>query len=123
MDEVKKQVGIDSTVLILETMLEIGTDISKALEDHKFSATEALAMVKHIPALLGMIKAAPQLPAELKDLDSDEREQIVAHFAAKFELTDRDAEARVELLFRSVIVLATEVVHVVETVKTFKAKT
>lgn len=121
-DEVKTQVGIDSTILTLETVIEIGSDIAKALEDRKLDLGESLALVKHIPSVVSLIKGAPQLPAELKDLSAEEREAIVAHFAEKFDLTDDTAEARVEQLFRTVVVLAAETVAVIELVKEFRQK-
>jgi hypothetical protein len=121
-DEVKTQVGIDSTIMTLEVAIEIGADIAKALEDRKLDLGESLGLVKHIPSLVSLIKGAPQLPAELKDLDAEEREAIVAHFAEKFELADKEAEARVEQLFRTVVVLAAETVAVIELVKEFRQK-
>jgi hypothetical protein len=121
-EEVTKQVGIDSTILTLETVIEIGADIGKALEDRKLDLGESLALVKHIPSVISLIKGAPQLPAELKDLSAEEREAIVAHFAEKFELADKEAEARVEQLFRTVVSLATETVAVIELVRAFRAK-
>jgi hypothetical protein len=120
--DVKTQVGIDSTILTLETVIEIGADIGKALEDRKLDLGESLGLVKHIPSVVGLIKGAPQLPAELKDLDAEEREAIVAHFADKFDLADDAAEARIEQLFRTVVSLATETVAVIELVKDFRQK-
>ncbi len=118
----EKKVGIDSTILIMETMVAIGTDIGKALDDRKLSLAESLAMVKHAPALLGMIKAAPQLPAELKDLDADEREAVVAHFCEKFDLPNEQIELRVERLFSVAVNLSVEIVEIIDIVKEFRAK-
>jgi hypothetical protein len=121
-EELNKQIGIDSTILTMETAIEIATDIGKALDDKKLSLSESLAMVKHIPSVISLIKGAPQLPAELKNLSADEREVIVAHFADKFDLADDAAEARVEQLFRTVVVLAAETVAVIDLVKSLRTK-
>ena len=73
------------------------------------------------PAAIGAIKVAPDLPGELMDLDDEERKQIVAHFADKFDLPNDEIEQRVERLFSVAVNLSVEVVAVIGIVKDFRA--
>lgn len=116
-----KKAGIDGIVTVMDTILDVGMDIAKAMDDKKLSLPETIALSKHIPGAIGAVKAAPDLPAELLDLDNEEREQIIAHFAEKFDLPNDEVEKRVERLFRVAVNLSVEIAEVVEIVKDFRA--
>jgi hypothetical protein len=113
--------GVRSIIIVMDTILDIGTDIAAALDDKKLSISEGLSFSKHIPGAIAAIKAAPDLPGELKDLDAAEREEIIAHFAGKFDLPNDQIEDRVEKLFAVAVNLSIEVVAIVDVVKAFRA--
>jgi hypothetical protein len=118
----QRKAGIDGIVVVMDLILDIGTDIAAALEDKKLSLPETIALSKHIPGAIGAIKAAPDLPAELADLDDEERAQIIAHFAERFSLPSAEMEQRVERLFGVAVNFGEQIVETVELVKEFRAK-
>jgi hypothetical protein len=120
MSEIKA--GITHIITVMETVLAVGSDIAGSLTDGKLTLSETLALSKHIPGALSAIKAAPDLPAELSDLDEDERAQIIAHFADKFTLPNDELELRVERLFGIAVNLSEQIVETVGLVKAFRSK-
>jgi len=120
MSEDKPKSGIEHIVVVMDSVLAIGTDIAVAMEDGKLSLAEILGMSKDLPGAIGAIKAAPDLPAELSDLDDAERDQIIAHFADKFELPKHEVEQRVERLFRVAVNFAEQIAETIAIVKEFR---
>jgi len=116
------KVGIDHVIIVMDFVLAVGTDVAVALDDKKLSLSEALSLSKEIPGAIAAIRAAPDLSAELADLDDEERAQIIAHFAEKFSLPNADIEQRVEKLFSIAVNLAEQIVETVALVKEFRAK-
>ena len=123
MSEEKAKLGTKSIVVVMDAVLAIGTDIHDAMADGKITLPEILGMSKDLPGAISAIKAAPDLPGELADLDDAERDQIIAHFAEKFSLPNADVEQRVERLFRVAVNFAEQVAETVAIVKEFRAKT
>ncbi|MFA5688593.1 MAG: hypothetical protein WC959_05555 [Kiritimatiellales bacterium] len=119
--ETEEKVGIDSILEAMDFTLELGGDLDKKLDDGKLSAVEAMQLTAHLPAALRVVKSAKNIPAELQDLDDDERKQIVAHFAKKFELSDKDAEVLAERLFENMLNLAKDVTESISIGKDFAA--
>jgi hypothetical protein len=114
--------GTEHIIIVMDSVLAIGTDIHDAMADGKITLPEILGMSKDLPGAIAAIKAAPDLPGELSDLDDAERDQIIAHFADKFELPNHEVEKRVERLFRVAVNFAEQVAETIAIVKEFKAK-
>lgn len=117
-----EKVGIDHIITVMDGILAIGTDLATALEDGKLSMVETIGLSKNIPAAIAAIKAAPDLPAEIRDLDDEERAQIIAHFSEKFDLPNDELEQRVEKLFAISVNVAEQAVEIVGLVKEFRKK-
>lgn len=118
----ESKAGIKNIITVMETVLAVGSDIGSAMTDGKLTLAETLALSKHIPGAIGAIKAAPDLPAELSDLDDEERAQIIAHFADKFDLPNEELEQRVKRLFGIAVNFSKQIVETVALVKAFRSK-
>ena len=116
-----EKVGIVNTIVVMDALLSVGGTIAEGLQDDgKFGIADSIKLAKNIPETLSAIHAAKEMPTELRDLDDEERAQIVAHFADKFDLPNDDLEERLERAFRVAVNLSAEVVEIVDLAKEFR---
>lgn len=119
MSEENKQ-GVENTIILMDAVIGIGMDVAEVLEDKKVSWIEGVGLANNIPNVMRAINAAKELPAELRDLDDAERDQIVAHFAAEFDLPSEELEEKLERVFAVAVGLGSEVMSIVDLVKDFR---
>ena len=89
-------VGIERLKEDLTVIGKVAAKVDKALEDGKVSITEGVGLAFSLPDLIGVAKTMKEAYAELKDLTSPEKDELVEHFKAEFDLANDKAEAAVE---------------------------
>lgn len=90
-------VGTDQIIKALDVLIEGGNVADAAAHDQG----NAIAKLSHLTKLLDEVMAlgsfsAPALVAQIKDLSSEEKAQIVSHFKAKLDLANDVLEAKIE---------------------------
>lgn len=91
-----KQIGIQETKELLDFGFKLQEGIISAMEDNKASLLDIPAFV---PAIMSAPKAfanVHQVLAELKDLNSDERTELLEFARERFDLPDNDLEIIIE---------------------------
>lgn len=97
--EVKQtpSLGIKETKEMVLFIGAVGTAFAKAKEDGKITIDDAMLLIP----LLGLAKdafhGAEKIIAELKDLDKDEKKELIDEFSAAFSVNDDLVEHRVVL--------------------------
>ena len=117
----ESSVGVENIIVVMEAAIAVGMDIADALEDGKFGWADTIGLAKNIPDVVSAAKAAKELPDELRDLDDEERDEIVAYFADKFDLDNDELEEKLERVFSVAVGLAGEVVEIIDLVKAFRS--
>lgn len=68
----------------------------KSMEDGKLSVTDFTNLVDPMMKLLPALEGAKSIPAEMADLDAEEKEELVAWMKANYDLRDDELEAKIE---------------------------
>ena len=93
-------VGIDNIWNAIETGTEIYLDVRKALKDGKITLMEGIGIViQNAAGAVKVFRNLKELGLEFVDLDQQEREILTQRFSAKFHVSDKNAEYRIELIF------------------------
>ena len=99
-------VGIDVLKNDIVLIAKLVKKVDLALEDDKVSFTESIALAFEIPNLFKVVKGYKEAVAELKDLDTNEVNELNTHFATEFDITNDKAEEVVEQILSLIVTLA-----------------
>ena len=84
--------GIEETKDLAKFIVELAEGGAKALEDKKFSLSDIQHFVSAVGALPAAIAGIGQIPAELKDMDVLERQELVDFIKAEFDIPQDNVE-------------------------------
>lgn len=77
--------------------------VVKAKQDGKLDAADLGLLIQLVPAVGPAIDGIGEIPAELKDLDSAEAQELVAHVMAKLVIDDPKAVAIINASLKLVV--------------------
>lgn len=77
--------------------LKLGQALQGALEDGSINIMDALKFLPVLKELQSAVQGANKIPAELKDLDEKEKDELVAYFQKEFDLPNDAMEHMIEM--------------------------
>lgn len=89
--------GVKETKELALFIGALGSAFSKAKDDGKITLDDAMLLVPLLGLAKEAIQDADQVVAELKDLDDDEKKEIIEEFKSAFDLKDDRLEEQVVL--------------------------
>jgi len=95
--------GIQETKDVVKFVIRLGEAGAKSLEDGKFSVSDLSNFINAAGALPAAIGGIGSVPAELKDMDVDERAELLAYIKEEFDIAEENIEAVVEKALTAVI--------------------
>ncbi len=108
--------GIENLKAVALFGINLAESLDKKLEDGKINLFEGIGLLKDLKDIPDVIKAAPAAVEELKDLDQDEREELVALVQNELDLRNDNVEKLVE----RGINLTSEIAGLIEDVRAMK---
>lgn len=91
-----EKLGIKETKDLVRFGLSLGKGIQEAMEDGKIDLLDAMKFLPVLKDLKPAIEGAKEIPAELKDMDDEERAELLDFFQKEFDLEDDELELKVE---------------------------
>jgi hypothetical protein len=92
-----EKLGIQNLKEAAIALINTGEKVDVALEDGKVSGMEAINMtISAVPALYNVAKNGKQIVAEFKDLDDDERTDLIETVASELDLRSDYVEKKIE---------------------------
>jgi len=88
--------GIEGLKALADLVVALGECYDAVMADGKVSKKDIFHLGGIIPETLALAPAAGNIPAEVKDLSADERNELVAYFVVQFDLENESAEASIE---------------------------
>lgn len=77
--------------------LKLGKALQEAMEDGNINLIDAFKFLPVLKELKTAVEGAAKIPAELKDMDDEERAELLDYFQEHFDLEDDELEAKVEM--------------------------
>jgi len=87
----------------LKTIVDISVTIDKDLEDNKLSLMEKIDIAIKSIKLISVIKNIKVIWAQYKDLDDEEKAELITYFKEKFDLRNDLTEEIIERIFEAII--------------------
>ena len=91
--------GIENIKLCVDQVIDLTSDVQKAMADGKFQPKETLFFVDNVFQIPKTIKAAGHFWNELNDLDETEQAAIIDHVKARLKVSSAKAQ---EIILRSI---------------------
>jgi hypothetical protein len=104
---------------------ELGTmsgKVVKALEDKKITAQEGFSILSSTPSLLAAVPALLSHVRQWVYLNEDEQQGVVNAFALRFDITNDEAETRIEELIHSAVTIGRAIDVIVRELGKFRKK-
>ncbi|MGD9930154.1 MAG: hypothetical protein AB7U05_09050 [Mangrovibacterium sp.] len=92
----ENQVGIEQLKKNLAVIAKTTGTVDAALADGKIDTMEAIGIAKDALGFFGVVRNLKEAKAELADLTTAEKTELVAHFRQEFDLKNDMAEMVVE---------------------------
>lgn len=99
--------GIDKLKQIIDTGLGLAATLRTIFQDGKFQLQEIFLLVGNFTAVTEVVKVWPEAVQQFKDMSGEERAELNAYFAAKFDIPNDQVEEFIELALTNVISLVT----------------
>ena len=80
----KEELGIEVVKRDLVVLIDLGLQVAEALKDKKITAGEGISLVFKVPSVWKVAKSMPEFIAELKDIDPDEAQELIAFLVEKY---------------------------------------
>ncbi|MCF8359239.1 MAG: hypothetical protein K9H26_10800 [Prolixibacteraceae bacterium] len=103
----KEKIGIDTLLKDADIVCNFTNTIDKAVEDKHVDFFEWFKIIQAATGFIGLVKTRKQAVIEWKDLDEQEKTQMKAHFAEKFDLNNDEAEEMAEAAFNTIVDILT----------------
>ena len=87
--------------------LDLPKKIAEATADKKVTLGEIINFIPVAGEVIGTVRSWNDIKAELNDLDAEEKEELYAYFADKFDLPNEKVELFVEHALMNLISLVT----------------
>ena len=84
--------GIENLKLAVAWGISLGSQIDKSLEDKKFRWFEAFGFVDELQALAELLPHIEDMAEEFRDLDTEEKNELVAFVSQEFNVAGEWAE-------------------------------
>lgn len=106
MSDTTKVYGTETIKMVLEAGFTVVSKVENAkADDGKVDWMEGAGIAAgSISDIYGIVKNGSQIKKEYNDLDDEEREDIIIWFAEKFDLSNDQAEEKVEAIFKWIVV-------------------
>ena len=88
--------GINETLDVVRFGVAVGNALGKAYADKKFEVSDLLFLVDSLTKLPPALAGLEKVPEELKDLDAEEREQLLETIAKEFDIPQDNVESIIE---------------------------
>lgn len=89
--------GIEQVKKVLDVVTEAGNVAEKVMKEEGSAVAKLTHLIKMSDELIQLTSLdAAKLKKEIKDLDAAEKEALLAHVKAKFDLADDALEAKIE---------------------------
>ena len=88
--------GIEQTKDLVLEAVALGNAIGGALEDKKIGFADIGAFIDPLTKLPAALAGISEVPAELADLDEDEKQELLEAVKDQFDLDDDKAEIAIE---------------------------
>jgi hypothetical protein len=114
---VEKKHGIKETKELVKFGISVGESIDLSLADGKIGLDDAMNFYNAVLSAGDAFKDISKVPAELGDLDQEERDELLAFVEAEFDIANDKLEAVIEEALKT----ALQVYKLVETVRGMRA--
>ena len=98
--------GTENLKDVLKLFLTFVEDLSESLGDKEITLTDAFNFFDTLQAVGPAIAGIDQIPAELKDLDANEKKELNAFIASEFDIENDKVEMYIEKALAGVLMLA-----------------
>ena len=65
-------------------LIVLGLQVAEALKDKKITAGEGISIALKVPSVWRVAKSMPEFIAELKDIDPDEAQELIAFLVENY---------------------------------------
>lgn len=80
----------------LATLLKVGTKVAKAYDDGKIDMGEAIGISVSAVGMVSIFKNLPEIEAEIKAINVDGINELVAEFNADFDIPNDELEHKIK---------------------------
>lgn len=94
--------GIENLKKAVKFGIDLGEQFDKALADNKFQWTDSFGFFDELIQVPGLIKDGKVIVAELKDLDTVEKDELIVFIQEEFDIENDKAEAEIEAALKTV---------------------
>lgn len=88
--------GINELLDVIRFGVSLGNAMGNALQDKKFNLADLVFFVDSITKMPAAISGIEQVPAQLKDLDEEEKKVILETISKEFDIPQDNVEPIVE---------------------------
>lgn len=96
MDEMEGKIGIEETAELVDLAAGLGVAAYNMLQDGKISLGDYLYLIPVLPLLGPAVGGISKVPAEIKDIDPEEVDILIARTKGKFDIPFECVEEFVE---------------------------
>ncbi|MCD4681136.1 MAG: hypothetical protein K8S00_12195 [Bacteroidales bacterium] len=100
-----KEYGIDKIKDVADDLIELGEAIDKRLEDGEFTLLEKITLTPKVFALVGDFKDRKIIWLQFKDIDEQERQELINYVSEKLDLINDQAELIAEAIWGAIVSL------------------
>lgn len=101
-----EEFGIENLKKFLKFSAKVTESVEAARADGEIDWTDYRHFVDDIPAIMGVVAAAPQLKDEILDLSSDEKKELQTYFKEELDIDNDNLEELIENIVSQVINVA-----------------
>ncbi len=100
-----KEYGIDKIIAVADDLMELGEAIDKRMEDGKMTWMEKVTLTPKVFALVDDFRNRDIIWLQFKDIDDQERQELIDHVKAELDLRNDQAELIAEAIWNAIVSL------------------
>jgi hypothetical protein len=101
-----KEYGIDKIIDLADDLMAFGEGLDKRLADGKLTLTEKITLTPKLIAVATNFKDRKIIWLQFKDIDAEERQQLIDHVKKELDLENDQAELLAEAIWGAIISLS-----------------
>jgi hypothetical protein len=110
-----EKLPIDEVKKLISSLAKVSNKVDDALEDDKITKAEGIGIaLSSLPDLFNVISNGKAIKAEFKDIDAEERKELIEFAANEFDLSNDQAEEAIEDIFAAALYLQSGIKKLVE---------